>query len=55
MAARCTARDFVESWKRTLTPETGSQYNYQLYPVKNAEAFPGKNLRLFAGGGSGGG
>lgn len=34
-----TARDFVESWKRTLTPETGSQYNYQLYYLKNAQAF----------------
>ena len=34
-----TARDFVASWKRALTPETGSQYNYQLFPVKNAQAF----------------
>lgn len=34
-----TAGDFIASWKRTLTPETGSQYNYQLYPIKNAEAF----------------
>ena len=33
------ASDFVESWRRTLTPATGSQYNYQLYPVKNAKAF----------------
>jgi len=34
-----TAGDFVSSWKRTLTPATGSQYNYQLFPVKNAQAF----------------
>jgi len=34
-----TAQDFVESWKHTLTPATGSQYNYQLYPIKNAQAF----------------
>ncbi len=34
-----TARDFVKSWRRTLTPETGSAYNYQLYPVRNAQAF----------------
>ncbi len=34
-----TAADFVSSWKRTLTPATGSQYNYQLFPVKNAQAF----------------
>jgi hypothetical protein len=34
-----TARDFVASWKRTLTPETGSQYNYHLFPIKNAQAF----------------
>ncbi len=33
------ASDFVESWRRTLTPATGSQYNYQLHPVKNARAF----------------
>ena len=34
-----TAEDFVRSWQRTLTPSTGSQYNYQLYPIKNAQAF----------------
>ena len=26
-----TARDFVESWKRTLSPETAASYNYQLF------------------------
>ncbi len=34
-----TAEDFVASWRRTLTPSTGSQYNYQLFPIKNAQAF----------------
>ncbi len=34
-----TAEDFVRSWQRTLTPATGSAYNYQLYYVKNAQAF----------------
>jgi len=34
-----TAGDFVSSWKRALTPATGSQYNYQLFPVKSAQAF----------------
>ncbi len=34
-----TAQDFVDSWKRTLTPETASSYNYQLFYVKNAQAF----------------
>ena len=34
-----TADDFVRSWKRTLTPATGSQYNYLLFPIRNAKAF----------------
>jgi oligopeptide transport system substrate-binding protein len=34
-----TAKDFVYSWKRALTPELGNQYAYMLYPVLNAEAF----------------
>ncbi len=33
------AQDFVSGWKRTLTPETASSYNYQLFYVKNAQAF----------------
>jgi oligopeptide transport system substrate-binding protein len=43
-----TARDFVASWKRTLTPETGSQYNYQLFPIKNAQAFAEGKITDFA-------
>ena len=34
-----TARDFVESWKRTLSPETAASYNYQLFYLRNAQAF----------------
>lgn len=36
---RVTARDFVASWKRTLAPETASEYAYQLYYVKNGKPF----------------
>jgi oligopeptide transport system substrate-binding protein len=34
-----TAEDFRWSWERALSPATASQYAYQLYAVKNAEAF----------------
>jgi oligopeptide transport system substrate-binding protein len=34
-----TAQDFVYSWRRTLDPKTASEYAYQLYPVKNGEAY----------------
>ena len=34
-----TARDFVESWRRTLDPATASEYAYQLHYIKNARAF----------------
>jgi oligopeptide transport system substrate-binding protein len=33
------AQDFVAGWKRTLLPETASSYNYQLFYIKNAQAF----------------
>lgn len=42
-----TAHDFVRSWQRTLTPATGSQYNYLLYPIRNAEAFAAGNISDF--------
>ncbi|MCX7869783.1 MAG: peptide ABC transporter substrate-binding protein, partial [Terrimicrobiaceae bacterium] len=42
-----TSRDFLGSWKRTLTPETGSQYNYMLDPIKNARAFAEGRVRDF--------
>ncbi|MBI2814868.1 MAG: peptide ABC transporter substrate-binding protein [Opitutae bacterium] len=34
-----TADDFVQSWRRCLSPELASPYAYFFYPVKNAEAF----------------
>lgn len=36
---RVTARDFVESWHRVLSPRTGAQYAYQLFLVKNGQRF----------------
>ena len=34
-----TADDFVWSWRRTLHPETGSQYAYQLYYIRGAQQY----------------
>ncbi|MFM2090159.1 MAG: hypothetical protein RLZZ127_648, partial [Planctomycetota bacterium] len=34
-----TAHDFVASWRRVLTPATGSEYAGMLYPIAGAEAF----------------
>ncbi|MFT5525463.1 MAG: oligopeptide transport system substrate-binding protein [Pirellulaceae bacterium] len=34
-----TAHDFAWSWRRTLHPETGSKYAYQLYYVVGAEKY----------------
>ena len=34
-----TAEDFAWSWMRFLHPETASEYNYQLFYVKNAKKF----------------
>ncbi|MBP6217363.1 MAG: peptide ABC transporter substrate-binding protein [Oligoflexales bacterium] len=36
---KLTAEDFRWAWVRALEPKTASEYGYQLYPVKNAEAF----------------
>lgn len=33
-----TAQHFADSWRRVLTPETASEYAYQLFPIANAEA-----------------
>ncbi|TDM14571.1 peptide ABC transporter substrate-binding protein [Macrococcus bovicus] len=32
-----TAQDFVYSWQRTLNPDTGAEYAYIMYDIKNAE------------------
>ncbi len=34
-----TAQDFEYSWKSALSPEIASEYAYQLYYIKNGEAF----------------
>ena len=34
-----TAHDFAWSWRRTLSPETASEYAYMLHGVLNAKAF----------------
>ena len=34
-----TADDFVQSWRRCLSPGLGAEYAYLLFSVKNAEAF----------------
>jgi oligopeptide transport system substrate-binding protein len=34
-----TAGDFEYSWKTALSPEVASEYSYQLYYLKNGEAF----------------
>lgn len=42
-----TAEDFVWSWKRLLTPELGAQYNYNLFPVENAERYANGEVKDF--------
>ena len=42
-----TARDFLESYHRMLTPTLGAQYSYMLYPVTNAEAFNNGKITNF--------
>ncbi|KNF07238.1 oligopeptide-binding protein OppA [Gottschalkia purinilytica] len=34
-----TAEDFAFAWKRALNPATASEYAYQLYHIKNGEAY----------------
>lgn len=34
-----TAEDFVFAWRRALAPATASEYAYQLYYIKNGEAY----------------
>ncbi len=43
-----TARDFVRSWQRTLSPATGSEYAYQLHYLHNAKAYSEGTLSDFA-------
>jgi len=43
-----TAVDFHWSWQRLLTPELGAQYNYNLFPVVNAEAYANGDIDDFS-------
>ena len=43
-----TARDFVESYRRILSPTLGSQYAYMLHVVKNAEEFNSGKLKDYS-------
>jgi oligopeptide transport system substrate-binding protein len=43
-----TAHDFLNSWKRILTPSLGASYAYMLYPVKNAEAYSTNGIKDFS-------
>jgi oligopeptide transport system substrate-binding protein len=43
-----TAFDFVNSWRRTLAPETASEYAYQLHYIKNGRAFNEAALEDFS-------
>ena len=43
-----TASDFVASWRRTLAPETASEYAYQLYYIRNGKAFNEGKLTDFS-------
>ena len=36
-----TAQDYVWSWLRTISPELGSDYAYQFFGIKGAEAYNG--------------
>ncbi|HLX70656.1 MAG TPA: peptide ABC transporter substrate-binding protein [Verrucomicrobiae bacterium] len=42
-----TARDFLESYKRILSPTLGSEYSYMHYVVKNAQAYNEGKLTNF--------
>lgn len=49
---RVEARDFIETWRRHLVPETGSEYSYLLYPIAGAEEFEhraGEHWKGFVG------
>jgi len=43
-----TADDFLASWRRVLTPETGADYASQLYPIRNAKRFNEGELTDFS-------
>ena len=42
-----SASDFVRSYQRILSPELASEYNYMLFPVKNAEGYSNGKITDF--------
>lgn len=45
---KLTAKDFVYSWQRILTPELGAEYAYMLYYLDGAEEFNKGTLKDFS-------
>ena len=45
---RVTAGDFVRSWRRTLAPDSGSEYASQLFYLRNGRAFNEGKLTDFS-------
>jgi oligopeptide transport system substrate-binding protein len=43
-----TARDFRDTWRRTLAPETAAEYAYQLYYIHNGRPFNEGTLKDFS-------
>ena len=43
-----TANDFFQSWERVLNPKQAAPYNYQLFPIKNAENYANGKVKDFA-------
>lgn len=43
-----TARDFLYSFRRALSPALGSEYKDALYPIRNAEAFARGQIENFS-------
>jgi oligopeptide transport system substrate-binding protein len=41
-----TANDFYYAWSRALAPETASDYAYQLFYIKNGEAYNGGKAKV---------
>lgn len=43
-----TATDFFNAWERVLNPKQAAPYNYQLFPIKNAEEYSTKKITDFS-------
>lgn len=43
-----TATDFFNAWERVLNPKQAAPYNYQLFPIKNAEEYANGKIQDFS-------